>query len=122
MAEYEIPNELLYTREDEWVRTEDENVVIGITDYAQQQLGDIVFFELPEIGARIAQGEPFGVIESVKAVSDLYAPITGEVVSLNKELDGRPEAANEDCLPRKPSSKIVGRSEASSLRRKSRSG
>ena len=97
MAEYEIPNELLYTREDEWVRTEDENVVIGITDYAQQQLGDIVFFELPEIGARIAQGEPFGVIESVKAVSDLYAPITGEVVSLNKELDGRPEAANEDC-------------------------
>ena len=97
MADYEIPAELHYTREDEWCRVEGNRVVIGVTDYAQQQLGDIVFVELPAVGTAIERGEPFGVIESVKAVSDLYAPVTGEVVEVNADLGDRPEQVNEDC-------------------------
>ena len=97
MADYEIPAELHYTREDEWCRLESNRVVIGVTDYAQQQLGDIVFVELPAVGTTIERGEPFGVIESVKAVSDLYAPVTGEVVEVNADLGDRPEQVNEDC-------------------------
>ncbi len=97
MADYEIPAELHYTREDEWCRVEGNRVVIGVTDYAQQQLGDIVFVELPAVGTTIERGEPFGVIESVKAVSDLYAPVTGEVVEVNGDLGERPEQVNEDC-------------------------
>lgn len=97
MADYEIPAELHYTREDEWCRVEGNRVVIGVTDYAQQQLGDIVFVELPAVGTAIERGEPFGVIESVKAVSDLYAPVTGEVVEVNTDLGDRPEQVNEDC-------------------------
>ncbi len=97
MADYEIPAELHYTREDEWCRVEGARVVIGVTDYAQQQLGDIVFVELPAVGTTIERGEPFGVIESVKAVSDLYAPVTGEVVEINADLSDRPEQVNEDC-------------------------
>ena len=97
MADYEIPAELHYTREDEWCRVEGNRVVVGVTDYAQQQLGDIVFVELPAVGTTVERGEPFGVIESVKAVSDLYAPITGEVVEVNTDLADRPEQVNEDC-------------------------
>jgi glycine cleavage system H protein len=97
VADYEIPAELHYTREDEWCRVEGNRVVIGVTDYAQQQLGDIVFVELPAVGTAIERGEPFGVIESVKAVSDLYAPVTGEVVEVNTDLGDRPEQVNEDC-------------------------
>ena len=97
MADYEIPAELLYTREDEWCRIEGNRVVIGVTDYAQQQLGDVVFVELPAVGTTVERGEPFGVIESVKAVSDLYAPVTGEVVEVNADLADRPEQVNEDC-------------------------
>lgn len=97
MADYEIPAELHYTREDEWCRVEGNRVVIGVTDYAQQQLGDIVFVELPAVGTAIERGEPFGVIESVKAVSDLYAPVSGEVVEVNTDLGDRPEQVNEDC-------------------------
>ena len=97
MADYEIPAELHYTREDEWCRLEGNRVVIGVTDYAQQQLGDIVFVELPAVGTTIERGEPFGVIESVKAVSDLYAPVSGEVVEVNADLGDRPEQVNEDC-------------------------
>jgi glycine cleavage system H protein len=97
VADYEIPAELHYTREDEWCRLEGNRVVIGVTDYAQQQLGDIVFVELPAVGTTIERGEPFGVIESVKAVSDLYAPVTGEVVEVNTDLGDRPEQVNEDC-------------------------
>jgi len=97
VADYEIPAELHYTREDEWCRVEGNRVVIGVTDYAQQQLGDIVFVELPAVGTAIERGEPFGVIESVKAVSDLYAPVTGEVVVVNADLGDRPEQVNEDC-------------------------
>jgi len=97
LSEIEIPTDLRYSLEDEWVRQEDGRVVIGITDYAQDQLGDIVFVELPKLGARFAKGEAFGVVESVKAVSDLYAPISGEVVAINDELADRPEAVNEGC-------------------------
>jgi glycine cleavage system H protein len=97
VADYEIPAELTYTREDEWCRVEGNRVVIGVTDYAQQQLGDVVFVELPAVGTTIERGEPFGVIESVKAVSDLYAPVTGEVVEVNGDLADRPEQVNEDC-------------------------
>jgi glycine cleavage system H protein len=97
LSETEIPEQLRYSREDEWARQEQERVVIGITDYAQQQLGDIVFVELPAVGARVNSGEPFGVIESVKAVSDLFAPVSGEVVEVNAALGERPEAVNEAC-------------------------
>ena len=97
MAEYDIREDLLYSREDEWARDEGERVTIGITDYAQQQLGDVVFVELPEVGRNLDQGEPFGVIESVKTVADLYAPISGEVVEVNDALAETPEAVNEDC-------------------------
>jgi glycine cleavage system H protein len=97
VADYEIPRDLQYTREDEWVRVEGGRVVIGVTDYAQQQLGDIVFVELPAVGSSVERGEPFGVIESVKAVSDLYAPVSGEVVEVNGDLADHPENVNEDC-------------------------
>lgn len=97
MADYDIPDDLRYSREDEWARREEGQVTVGITDYAQQQLGDIVFVELPEVGTRVEPGVSFGVIESVKAVSDLFAPVSGEVVSVNSDLEERPEAVNEDC-------------------------
>lgn len=97
MSEIEIPPELRYSLEDEWVRQEDGRVVVGVTDYAQDQLGDIVFVELPDVGARFAKGEAFGVVESVKAVSDLYAPVSGEVVAVNGDLAEAPEAVNEGC-------------------------
>ncbi|MCC6640405.1 MAG: glycine cleavage system protein GcvH [Deltaproteobacteria bacterium] len=97
MADYEIPANLRFSKEDEWVRAENGRVTVGITDFAQGQLGDIVFVELPEVGRTIEKGEPFGVIESVKAVSDLYAPISGEIVEVNADLAERPEVVNEDC-------------------------
>ena len=97
LAGYEIPDDLRYSDDDDWVRQDDDSVTVGITDYAQQQLGDIVFIELPEVGSTIDKGEPFGVIESVKAVSDLCAPISGVVVEVNEALMERPEIANEDC-------------------------
>lgn len=97
MADLEIPTDLRYSLEDEWVRPEDGRVVIGITDYAQDQLGDIVFVELPDVGASFAKGESFGVVESVKAVSDLFAPIGGKVVEVNGELADQPERVNDSC-------------------------
>ncbi len=97
MGDVEIPSDLRFTLDDEWVRHDDGRVVIGITDYAQQQLGDIVFVELPEVDTDVTQGKPFGVIESVKAVSDLNAPISGEIVEVNPALIDRPETVNEDC-------------------------
>jgi glycine cleavage system H protein len=92
-----IPDDLFYSEQDEWARREGERITVGITDYAQQQLGDVVFVELHAVGANIARGEPFGVIESVKAVSDLFAPLSGEVVAVNEALASRPELVNEDC-------------------------
>jgi glycine cleavage system H protein len=97
VAEYEFPSNLRFSKEDEWARLEGGRVTVGITDYAQSQLGDIVFVELPEVGRTVEKGEPFGVIESVKAVSDLYAPISGEIVEVNADLTERPEQVNEDC-------------------------
>ena len=97
MADYEIPEALSYTEQDEWARREDGRVVVGISDYAQKQLGDIVFVDLTEVGTRVQKGRSFGVIESVKAVSDLYAPLSGEILARNDELADRPELVNEDC-------------------------
>lgn len=97
MSDYEIPEDLRYSAEDEWARAEDGRVLIGVTDFAQQQLGDIVFVELPKVGQRIVKGDAFGVIESVKAVSDLFAPVSGEVVELNDQLEDAPEVVNADC-------------------------
>jgi glycine cleavage system H protein len=97
VAKYEIPDDLYYTREDEWVRVERGRATIGITDYAQQQLGDIVFVDLPEVGRTLDRGEPFGVVESVKAVADLFAPVTGEVVEVNTGLAEAPDGVNADC-------------------------
>ena len=97
MADYLIPEELVYTKEDEWVRREEGTVVIGVTDFAQSQLGDIVFVELPETGGATEAGVPFGTIESVKAVSDLFAPLTGEVIAINELLEDQPELVNEAC-------------------------
>jgi glycine cleavage system H protein len=97
VAEYEIPDDLRYSNEDEWTRVEGERAVVGVTDYAQQQLGDIVYVELPEVGATVEQGAPFGVIESVKAVSELYSPVSGKVLEINTELEEHPEWVNGDC-------------------------
>ena len=91
-----IPQELQYTRSHEWIRTEGDTVTIGITDHAQDELGDIVFIELPEQGATLEAGDSFGTVESVKAVSDLYTPVGGEVVEVNEALDSSPEKINED--------------------------
>ena len=91
-----VPEELQYTRSHEWVRTEDDTAIIGITDYAQEELGDIVYVELPEEGATFDAGDSFGSVESVKAVSDLYTPVGGEVVEANEALGDNPEKINED--------------------------
>jgi glycine cleavage system H protein len=91
-----VPEELQYTRSHEWVRTEDDTAIIGITDYAQEELGDIVYIELPEHGDTFDAGDSFGTVESVKAVSDLYTPVGGEVVEVNEVLDDSPEKINED--------------------------
>lgn len=90
----DFPDDLKYTEDHEWVLVEDELVTVGITDFAQDSLGDIVFVELPEIGTMLVAGKPFGVVESVKAVSDVYAPISGEVVEVNEELPDSPETLN----------------------------
>lgn len=93
----EIRSELKYVASHEWVRDEgDGTVTIGITDHAQELLGDVVFVELPEVGAEFAAGEDAGVVESVKAASDLYAPVSGEVVAINDQLEDSPELANSD--------------------------
>jgi len=97
LAETSIPADLHYSEQDEWTRADGDRVTVGITDYAQQQLGDVVFVELPEVGAMLTRGEPFGVIESVKAVSDLYAPVSGEVLEVNEALADAPERVNQDC-------------------------
>ena len=90
----EFPANLRYTKEHEWARQEGNRVVVGITDYAQKELGDVVFVELPEVGITIAVMDTFGVVESVKAVSDLYAPVSGIVVEANTVLEDQPELVN----------------------------
>ena len=91
-----VPADLRYTKDHEWVRLAGEVATVGITAYAAEQLGDIVFVELPEVGRTLEQAVTFGVVESVKAVSDLFAAVGGEVVEANGELAGRPELVNED--------------------------
>jgi glycine cleavage system H protein len=88
------PADLKYTKEHEWIRIEGDTGAIGITDFAQQQLGDVVYVELPEVGAKLTAGQVFGTIESVKAVSELFAPVTGEVVAANGDLKDRPDQVN----------------------------
>lgn len=88
------PAELKYTKDHEWVRAEGEAASVGITDFAQKQLGDVVFVELPDVGRTLAQGEVFGTIESVKAVSELFSPLSGEVVAVNADLGVHPEKVN----------------------------
>ncbi len=90
------PKDRRYTKEHEWVKLDGDLAIVGITNHAQEQLGDIVYVELPQPGDAVSQFESFGLIESVKAASDLYAPISGEVVSVNEELVDRPELVNED--------------------------
>ncbi len=94
-ATHETPQDLKYTKEHEWLRSDGESVEIGITAFAADQLGDVVFVELPEVGAKITSGQPFGVVESVKSVSDLYAPINGTVTEINEGLLDAPELVNE---------------------------
>lgn len=89
------PKELRYSEEHEWVKVEGERARVGITDFAQSELGDIVFVELPEVGDEITVNEPFGSVESVKTVSELYAPISGKVVEINEDLNDSPEFVNE---------------------------
>jgi glycine cleavage system H protein len=91
-----VPGELQYTKSHEWIRLEDDIATVGITDHAQDELGDVVFIELPEQGASFGAGDSFGTVESVKAVSDLYAPVGGEVVEVNETLSDTPEKINEE--------------------------
>ena len=93
------PKDLRYTASHEWVRREsDGTLAIGITDHAQEQLGDIVFVEAPQVGRKVSAGEAVGVVESVKAASDIYAPVAGEIVGANAELGGEPQQVNEDAF------------------------
>ena len=92
-----IPTELKYTNEHEWIRTEGNTATIGITDWAQSELGDIVFVELPNVGDTISKGQPFGTIEAVKAVSEMFAPVTGTVVEINSALEDDPMIINREA-------------------------
>jgi len=92
----DFPDHLKYTKEHEWARVENSSVVVGVSDYAQESLGEVVYVELPEEGAELVMGEPFGVIESTKAVSDLYSPVSGTVAEVNDTLLDSPELINED--------------------------
>ena len=91
-----VPTDLRYTKDHEWVRVDGDTATIGVTDFAAGQLGDVVFVDLPAAGKAVEQFATFGVVESVKAVSDLYAPVSGEVVEVNPELGGNPELVNSD--------------------------
>jgi glycine cleavage system H protein len=91
-----IENDLLYTNDDEWIRVDGDEATVGVSDYAQDSLSDIVYLELPDVGETFEEGESFGVVESVKAAADLYMPVSGEVIEVNEALMDEPEAVNED--------------------------
>mgnify|MGYP000359717883 CR=1 FL=1 len=93
---FDVPEDLRYLDSHEWVRQADETVTVGISDFAQDELGDVVFVELPDEGETLAVGDDFGVVESIKAVSDIYAPVSGTVTAVNDDLRDRPELVNED--------------------------
>ena len=94
--EYVVLENLYYTKEHEWLKIEDDTATMGITDYAQKSLHEIVFVDLPEIKRKVRQMEPIGTVESVKAVSEIYTPISGEIIEVNKELNEKPELVNQD--------------------------
>ncbi len=95
-----VPKDLMYTIDHEWAKFDDNIVTIGVTDFAQSELGDIIFVELPEIGKEIEKDEPFGNIEAVKTVTDLLSPVTGRIIEINIEIEDSPESINEDCYGR----------------------
>lgn len=90
------PDDFYYTKDHEWIKVEGDTATVGITDFAQKQLGDVVYFELPQVGMKLEFRQSMGVVESVKAVSDIYSPVSGEVVAINEELNDSPELVNED--------------------------
>jgi glycine cleavage system H protein len=92
-----VPADLKFTKDHEWVRIEGDTATFGVSDHAQEALGDIVFVELPEVGRSVEAGEAYGVVESVKAVSDVYAPVAGEVIEVNEALEGEPDLVNSDA-------------------------
>ncbi len=92
-----VPKDLMYTNDHEWIKFDNNIVTIGVTDFAQGELGDIIFVELPGIGIEIEKDETFGTIEAVKTVTDLLSPVTGKVIEVNEELEDSPELVNEDC-------------------------
>lgn len=96
MANWNIPSDCKYTKSDEWIRPEGAEALVGLTDYAQSQLSDLVFIELPKVGAKFEAGKAFGVVESVKAASDLNMPASGEVVAANSDLESAPDTMNQD--------------------------
>jgi glycine cleavage system H protein len=91
-----IPSELKYTKEHEWIKIDGDIATVGITDYAQSELGDIVYVEIETVGDTLSHGEVFGTVEAVKTVSDLFMPLSGEVIEMNEDLDGSPESVNDD--------------------------
>ena len=92
-----LPNDLRYTKEHEWVRIDDNILTVGITDHAQSELGDIIFIEFPELNQIISKDEPFGTIEAVKTVADLFGPVSGKVIEINEALEDNPDLVNSDC-------------------------
>lgn len=96
MADLQFPEDLKYAESDEWIRVEGDTATIGISDYAQEALNDLVYVEFKEVGDTLDQGESFGEIESVKAASDVYLPVAGEIIEVNGELEGEPEIVNQD--------------------------
>ena len=97
ISDLNFPEDVKYTKDHEWTKLESDIVTIGLSDYAQDQLGEIVFVELPETGDTFSRGDEFGSVESVKAVSEVYIPISGEIVEINEALEDAPELVNEDC-------------------------
>jgi glycine cleavage system H protein len=97
ISDLNLPDDVKYTKDHEWAKLDNDIVTIGINDYAQDQLGEIVFVELPEVGDTFSEGDEFGSVESVKAVSEMYIPISGEIVELNESLEDEPELVNESC-------------------------
>jgi glycine cleavage system H protein len=98
MSSYQLPEDFYYTKDHEWAQVDENIVTIGVTEFAQEQLGEVVYVELPEEGAKVNQGESFGVVESVKAASDLYAPVSGTVIEVNAALMEDPSALNDDPM------------------------
>ncbi|MCK5695174.1 MAG: glycine cleavage system protein GcvH [Desulfobacula sp.] len=97
ISDLNLPDDVKYTKDHEWAKLDSDIVTIGINDYAQDQLGEIVFVELPEVGDTFSEGDEFGSVESVKAVSEMYIPISGEIVGINEALEDAPELVNESC-------------------------